>query len=108
MSFVKTYRKLPVEVKAIQFVHWSDAIKIMAWCSNAYFVPEGYEHPARYKHEYDRSNGDMLATAPAFMIIKTLEGDMRANRTDWIIKGIAGEFYPCTNTIFNETYEGAT
>jgi hypothetical protein len=24
---------------------------------------------------------------------------------DWIIKGIAGEFYPCKNEIFEKTYE---
>jgi len=39
------------------------------------------------------------------MIIPTLEGDHKANVGDWIIKGIAGEFYPCKPDIFTETYE---
>jgi len=37
--------------------------------------------------------------------ISTLEGRMRANRGDWIIKGVAGEFYPCKPDIFAATYE---
>jgi len=38
------------------------------------------------------------------LIIKTIEGDMTASKGDWIIKGIAGEFYPCQNDIFEKTY----
>lgn len=37
--------------------------------------------------------------------IKTLEGEMRANLGDWIIKGVAGEVYPCKPEIFQATYE---
>lgn len=37
--------------------------------------------------------------------IKTLEGSMRANPGDWIIKGVAGEFYPCKPDIFKKTHE---
>lgn len=36
--------------------------------------------------------------------IPTLEGTMRARRGDWIIRGVAGEFYPCKPDIFDETY----
>ena len=39
------------------------------------------------------------------LIIETLEGDMQAKRGDWIIKGVAGEVYPCKPEIFNATYE---
>lgn len=37
--------------------------------------------------------------------IKTLEGVMRANKGDWIIKGIKGELYPCKYDVFEMTYE---
>lgn len=37
--------------------------------------------------------------------IVTLEGVMRADEGDYIIKGIQGEFYPCKPDIFNATYE---
>ncbi len=40
-----------------------------------------------------------------YMEIKTLEGTMRANIGDWIIKGVNGEFYPCKPNIFEKTYE---
>ena len=38
-------------------------------------------------------------------IIETLEGEMRADPFDWIIKGVKGEFYPCKPDIFAATYE---
>ena len=37
--------------------------------------------------------------------IETLEGTMRADIGDWIIKGINGELYPCKPDIFKKTYE---
>lgn len=37
--------------------------------------------------------------------ILTLEGFHYASIGDWIIKGIAGEFYPCKPAIFEKTYE---
>ena len=38
-------------------------------------------------------------------MVRTLEGHMRANLGDWIIKGVKGEFYPCKPDIFEATYE---
>lgn len=38
-------------------------------------------------------------------IIYTLEGPFIASPGDWIVKGIAGEFYPVKDSIFRETYE---
>lgn len=37
--------------------------------------------------------------------IMTLEGGMCANVGDYVIKGIAGEIYPCKPNIFEQTYE---
>ena len=39
------------------------------------------------------------------LVIKTLEGEMRAIKGDWIIKGIKGELYPYKPDIFEMTYE---
>lgn len=39
--------------------------------------------------------------------IRTLEGTMRGERGDWIIRGVKGELYPCKPDIFAETYEPA-
>ena len=41
------------------------------------------------------------------MTIPTLEGPHTARAGDWIIKGVAGEFYPCRDDIFLQTYEPA-
>ena len=43
--------------------------------------------------------GDCSAT------IETLEGQMRADPGDWIIRGVKGELYPCKPDIFAATYE---
>jgi len=37
--------------------------------------------------------------------IDTLEGRMRADLGDWIIRGVKGELYPCKPDIFALTYE---
>lgn len=46
-------------------------------------------------------------TGPNLRIVEinTLEGLMRAEPGDWIIKGVKGEFYPCKPDIFETTYE---
>lgn len=41
----------------------------------------------------------------AYCDIVTLEGTMRANVGDYIIRGIKGEIYPCKPDIFEKTYE---
>lgn len=42
-----------------------------------------------------------------FITIPTLEGNMRCNNLDWIIKGVQGEMYPCKPDVFEKTYERA-
>lgn len=42
-----------------------------------------------------------------YITIQTLEGDHKAQKGDWIIKGVKGEFYPCKPDIFEATYEPA-
>jgi hypothetical protein len=37
--------------------------------------------------------------------IATLEGTMRCDKGDWVIRGIKGELYPCKPDIFELTYE---
>lgn len=37
--------------------------------------------------------------------VPTLEGSLFAAPGDWIIRGVAGEFYPCKPGIFAATYE---
>lgn len=76
------YRKRPVEVEAIQFT--------------------GYNY-----QEIQEFAGDQckLNKIDASFYIHTLEGDMLISPTDYVIKGVKGEFYPCKVDIFLETYE---
>ena len=39
--------------------------------------------------------------------VLTKEGRMHANANDMLIRGVAGEFYPCKPDIFAATYEVA-
>jgi hypothetical protein len=43
--------------------------------------------------------------AKVWIEIQTLEGVMKANYGDYIIKGVSGEFYPCKPDIFLATYD---
>jgi hypothetical protein len=40
-----------------------------------------------------------------YLIIPTLEGDMKASVGDWIIRGVGGEYYPCKPDKFEKLYE---
>ena len=40
-----------------------------------------------------------------FAEITTLEGVMRGNKGDWIIRGVQDELYPCRGDIFEQAYE---
>ena len=94
MTEPKKYRKRPVEIEAMQWDGTaSGATPIINWILNgggtaSYWAP-----------------GEWDAEAPKAAYISTLEGSMLASPTDWIIRGVAGEFYPCRADIFTATYE---
>lgn len=81
------YRKKPVVIDAIQFT--DSSIDIMEWVESF----DG-EIPA-------------MTYSKNMVLIETLEGQMKADRSDWIIRGVQGEFYPCKPDIFEATYEAA-
>lgn len=87
---MRKFRKKPVVIEAHQFITVEDASKIIGW-----MVKNG--HTCRY---YDA--GD---TTAHYLVIPTLEGNMKAPVGSWIIRGISGEFYPCEPYIFEQTYE---
>lgn len=82
------YRKRPVVIEAIQFEDTAERI-----CEIHEFLG-GDEMRVNYKDEDN-----------PFIPIETLEGTMKANVGDYIIKGVNGEFYPCKPNIFEKTYE---
>jgi hypothetical protein len=88
------FRKKPVVIDAIQFTK-DVALAVLVDRQPGPFglVVSGDYHPTR--REVSR----------AWVSIKTLEGVMRAEFGDWIIKGMQGELYPCKPDIFEATYE---
>lgn len=76
------YRKKPVEVEAIQY-NGRNSADIHEFCGVNVREPVGED----------------------YLEIVTLEGIMKAQPGDYIIKGVKGEFYPCKPDVFEQTYE---
>ena len=79
------FRKKPVVIDAVQF------------------------RTGEIPHELDEPimAGIITHAEDGTLSIKTLEGTHTARSGDWIIQGIAGEYYPCKPEIFAATYEPA-
>lgn len=78
------YRKKPVVIEAIQWTGYNRR-EILDFIGR------------------NGSWGDSIG-----LTITTLEGVHSATEGDYIIKGIAGEFYPCKPEIFSVTYDEVT
>ncbi len=88
-----TYRKLPVDIEAHHLADSEQMLKASVWMDAM-----GVGHSILL--------GDG-GHAKALMI-PTLEGEMRADLEDYLIRGVQGEFYPCKPAIFEATYEAVT
>ena len=77
------YTKVPVEIDAIQYLG-SNSKEVIEFTNNQ-------------AHEESKDG-------KTYLIIPTLEGNMIANKGSYIIKGVKGEYYPCEEHIFQETY----
>ena len=53
----------------------------------------------------DWGQGKILWNDVDDLFIDTLEGRLKANINDYIIKGLKGEFYPCKPDVFKKKYE---
>ena len=79
------YVKKPVVIDAIQ------------WLGTA----QSFEEITSSFHEMQWRPGEMGSYS---FFIMTLEGEHLASNGDFVIKGVAGEFYPCKPDIFKVTY----
>ena len=79
------YRKKPVVIEAVQLSR-SNFVEVVDWL--------GLDGLA-----------DGTSEDECVIEIISLEGNHLARNSDWIIRGIKGEFYPCKPDIFNQTYE---
>jgi hypothetical protein len=83
---IRTYRKKPVVIQAVQFTGTNDA-EVLAFTGDHAFDP--------------RDNRPTI-------VVRALGGDVTAEVGDFIIKGVEGEFYPCKADVFSRTYEAAS
>lgn len=83
------YRKKPVVIEAVQFQGPDTKQNEPGWLIEAFNSGQAWYQ-----------GGDN-----PYITIRTLEGDMKANVGDWIIRGVKGELYPCKPDVFAETYE---
>lgn len=90
------FRKKPVVIEAIQW-NGKNFDEIMN------FMQEFHGHKLNYE------NAEELAYKTKELNIRTLEGNMKASKGDWIVKEPFPtgdrEFYPCKPDIFKKTYE---
>ena len=75
------YKTKPCEIEAIQWTG-KNIIELLDW-----------------------GQGKILWNDADDLFIDTLEGRMKANINDYIIKGLRGEFYPCKPDVFKKKYE---
>lgn len=87
------YRKKPVVIEAMQFFNGDGKNTINE-------VLKFIGDKGKLDDCYDMHNN-----LTCRLIIHTLEGDHIARDSDYIIKGVAGEFYSCKKEIFEQTYE---
>lgn len=91
------FRKKPVEIEAI---HYDERAARTGW---------GHEVSDAHPWLDEAYDADVLANIRGvdgnYLRIRTLEGDMRANVGDWVIRGIKGEIYACKPDIFAATYD---
>lgn len=95
--------KKPIEIEARRVpsddsditAYLHEGIALAEWCGGtSYLMTE----------EGERAYEGCEYVGP-HLSIKTLEGTHAAEPGDWIIRGVAGEFYPCKPDIFDATYE---
>ena len=94
----RCYQKKPVAIMALQYDGSAASIKaVLSWV-NARGPGEADMPiliPGRYAQHSPRAG----------LLIHTLEGRMKVNPGDWIIRGVEGDFYPCKDSIFERKYE---
>jgi hypothetical protein len=95
---VSHWRRKPIVVEAWQFMPAGEREVMPAWIDPQWFH-EDIEAAAKRSVEH-RGAPHMLIPTPA--------GTLRADLTDWIIRGVKGDVYPCRADVFAATYEPAS
>jgi len=97
------FTKRPVQIEAFRWTGGPDQEEDPVWIVDA--IKAGTVSVSRGIAAEKQKSG--IAYPPA-LYINTPEGTMVAHPGDWIIKGVAGEIYPCKPDIFSQTYRAST
>ena len=99
------YRKKPVVIEARQMPEGSfGAIEVYQWIEEN--TLGSFEPMSRITGEEPwPESGVTIDPRDGRMVIATLEGGHWVDTGDYVIRGVAGEFYPCKPDIFEATYE---
>lgn len=105
MTIACKYRKKPVEIEAAQFSK-ETAVDIYRWIEEntlgSFDVNEMWLDPKNFSWP---ASGVSIDARDGRVVIATLEGGHWVDIGDWVIRGVAGEFYPCKPDIFEATYD---
>lgn len=93
----RKYRKKPIVIEAIKV---AEVLHLAAVAFDK--LP-----PWLFGNEVEPGKTTGVIIERSHVIVRTLEGDMRAEPHDWIIRGVKGELYPCKPDIFAATYDEA-
>ena len=98
------FRKRPVEVEAwLCPGGWELPEDAPQWIQEAYVWPPS--PTGRYREIRAGQVRPEMGFEDWVWRVGTLEGVITAQEGDWIIRGVAGEIYPCKPDIFAATYE---
>lgn len=97
------YRKKPVVIEAIQW-NGNNLMEIECFRKGGNLIAFR-KSIAESTREFWRWDEYERIVEEKGLRIQTLEGEMKADIGDYIIKGVNGEFYPCKPDIFEKTYE---
>ena len=89
-SDIKTYMKLPIPVKAIKVTGTAENIADILWWSKTHSMSPVYT--------------PISIDDTGWLVIKTLEGDMRPKLGDYVVQGPEGECWFVNGPIFEKTY----
>ena len=62
-------------------------------------------NPSEFEETFGKDVFNYIIFLEDELSISTKEGIMAVMIGDWVIRGIAGEYYPCKSDIFEKTYE---
>lgn len=82
----KTYIHKPTEIEAIQL------------------TPESFDECIKFIGD-ENTTDDGTSKDACFIVLKSDEGERSIRNTDYIIQGVLGIFYPCTQAVFAESYD---